>query len=177
MLNDDDFISPHRMVQRAGDFFELREEFRKQALASLRRREGLPDSERCLGAFYQREDGAFYREPPGRETVLNTTLYPNGKGGFSQWAVGTRKGLSIGEAEKNWGQSVQFDILEAAEDGSKLQDELLDLNRDAGKFAIAACVSHGEASEQAPGFEIYGTSDEEVDSRLQEYLKRGLKDV
>ncbi len=175
MFNEDD-LQPQRAVQRVGDWFGLRDEFRKQALISLRRREGLPTPERCLGAFYQREDGAFYREPPGRETVLDTTLYPNGKGGFSQWAVGTRKGLSREEAEKNWSRS-SFDILEVAEDGRKLQDELLDLNRDAGTYAIAERVSHGEKSEQAPGFDLDGTSDEEIDARFQEYLKRGLKDV
>jgi hypothetical protein len=60
-----------------------------------------------------------------------------------------------------------------AEDGRLLADEMLDLNRDAGTYEIAERVSHGPAGEQAPGLELAGTSDEEVDARLQEYLKRG----
>ena len=159
------------MFQRVGDFFEKREEYRKQALASLRRREGLPTSEHLRGAFYQRADG-FYREPPGKEVFLDMTLYPNGNGGFTQWATGTRKGASREEASRHWGGS-SFEILDVAEDGRLLADEMLDLNRDAGTYEIAERVSHGPAGEQAPGLELAGTSDEEVDARLQEYLKRG----
>ena len=81
----------------------------------------------------------------------------------------------IEEAEKNWsvGGEGLFDILEVSEDGKHIGNELLDLNRDAGTFEIAERVSHGPAGEQAPGLEMYGTSDEEADRALQEYLKRG----
>ncbi len=174
MFNDDDeLLHPQRSVQRVGDYFELREEFRKEALKNLRIREGLPASERLVGAFYQREDG-FYREPPGKEVFLDTVIYPNGNEGFSQWAIGTRKGLSLDEATRNWasGHSA-FEILDVAEDGRRLSDELNDLDRDSSTFAMAETVSHGVESEQAPGFEITGTSDEEIDQRLQEFLKRG----
>jgi hypothetical protein len=166
-------LSPQRQVQRVGDYWELREEFRKQALVSLRRREGLPTSEHLRGAFYQRADG-FYRDPPGREVFLDTTLYPNGQGGFSQWSTGTRKGETREDAEKNWaaGRSA-FEILDVAEDGRKLTEELLDLNRDAATYARAERVSHGAEGEQAPDLVLDGTTDEEVDARLQEYLKRG----
>ena len=101
-------------------------------------------------------------------------MYPNGNGGFSQWATGTRKGPSLDEATRNWASGCSaFEILEVAEDGRKLQDELNDLDRDSTAFEIASQVSHGVQSEQAPGFDLSGTSDEEVDARLQEYLKRG----
>jgi hypothetical protein len=163
---------PIEQFQRYGSFWELREEFRKNALASLRKREGLPTSEHLKGAFYQRTDG-FYRTPPGKEVFLDTTMYPNGNDGFTASAMGTRKGEDRIEAEKNWGRTVPFEVLEVSEDGRKLTDELNDLNRDATAFQIAEKVSHGSASEQAPGLELSGTSDEEVDSALQEYLKRG----
>jgi hypothetical protein len=163
---------PTNFFQRIGSFFEQRAEFRKQALASLRKREGLPTSEHLRGAFYQRVDG-FYREPPGREVFLDTTLYPNGKGGFTQWAKGTRKGASREEASQNWGRS-SFEILEVAEDGRKrkLADELRDLDRDATAMEMAERISHGEVGEQAPDLVLDGTSDEEIDQKLQEYIKR-----
>jgi hypothetical protein len=163
---------PFEQYQRMGSFWELREEYRKAALESLRRREGLPTSERLLGAFYQRADG-FYREPPGKEVSLDTTMYPNGNGGFVAWATGTRKGISHEDADQNWGRTNWFEILDVAEDGRRLTDELRDLDRDARGMEVSERVSHGTASEQAPDLLIEGTSDEEVDARLQEYLKRG----
>jgi hypothetical protein len=174
MFNDDELLRPQQF-QRVGDFFEKREEYRKEALKNLRIREGLPTSERLAGAFYQREDG-FYRTPPGKEVFLDTTMYPNGNDGFSEWAMGTRKGPSLDEATRNWasGHSA-FEILETSEDGKSLQDELNDLDRDAHGMEIAQQVSHGMKSEQAPEFNLAGTSDEEVDARLQEYLRRGLR--
>lgn len=164
---------PFEQFQRIENFWEKREEYRKNALASLRKREGLPTSEHLRGAFYQRADG-FYRNPPGKEVFLDTTMYPNGNDGFTAWAVGTRKGEDRIEAEKNWGRSDSaFHILDIAEDGRKLTDELNDLNRDAATYAQSERVSHGSAGEQAPELELSGTSDEEVDTKLQEYLKRG----
>jgi hypothetical protein len=168
---DDDLFQPQRSVQRVGDFWGLREEFRKQALASLRRREGLPTSERLVGAFYQRADG-FYREPPGKEVSLDTTMYSNGNGGFSNWAMGTRKGLSREEAEDNWGRINQFEVLEVAEDGRRIESELFDLVRDVEAFEKAEKVSHGAQSEQAPDLALSNLSDEEVNRKLQEYLKK-----
>jgi hypothetical protein len=164
---------PINLFQRLGDWYEQRAEYRKQALKNLRKREGLPTSERLVGAFYQRADG-FYREPPGKEVFLDTTMYPNGNGGFTQWAMGTRKGSPREEAEKNWGGHAEFEILDVAEDGRSIGNELVDLNRDAATMERAERVSHGDAGEQAPGFEIAGTSDEEIDEKLQEFLKRGL---
>ena len=100
-------------------------------------------------------------------------MYPNGSGGFTQWATGTRKGVSREEADQNWGRSGSFEILEVAEDGTKLQNELVDLDRDAANYERGAQVSHGAESEQAPELELGGLSDNEIDQKLQEYLKRG----
>lgn len=160
------------MFQRLGDFWEKREEYRKQALALLRKREGLPASEHLRGAFYQRADG-FYREPPGKEVFLDTTMYSNGQGGFVQWAQGTRKGEAREDASQYWGRSASFEILDIAEDGRRLEDELADLSRDASGMEMAERVSHGAAGEQAPELLLDGTSDEEIDQKLQEFLKRG----
>jgi hypothetical protein len=177
MFEDDSIfssLSPQRVVQRVGDWFGQRAEYRKQALAILRRRENLPTSVRLKGDFYQREDGEFYNEPPGKQVWLDTTLYPNGKGGYSVWATGTRKGTDIAEADQHWNRDDnQFEILSVAEDGRKLSDELRDLSRDAAGFEVASKVSHGQTGEQAPDLVLDGTSDEEVDARLQEYLRRG----
>lgn len=168
-------MPPTNLFQRIENFWEKREEYRKQALASLRRREGLPTSERLVGAFYQRADG-FYREPPGKEVFLDTTMYPNENGGYIQWAKGTRKGLSREEADKNWGRSGGLEILEVSEDGkSKLSDELRDLDRDAAGMEVAGQVSHGDRGEQAPELRIENTNDDqEIDEVLQKFLKRGL---
>jgi hypothetical protein len=166
--------SDHNFFQRIGDFFELRQEYRKQALASLRRRENLSTSEHVKGQFYQREDGAFYTEPPGRQVWLDTTLYANGAGGFSSQATGSRKQEKRELADAQWNSpSPEFEILEVAEDGRRLADEMLDLNRDSETYERAERVSHGAASEQAPDLVLDGTGDEEVDARLQEFLKRG----
>jgi len=164
---------PFEMFQRFGDWFEQRAEYRKQALASLRKREGLPASKRIVGAFYQRKDRAFYPEPPGREVFLDTAMYPNGRGGYSSFALGTRKGMSREEAEQHWGRPSDFEILDVASDGRKLEDELRDLDRDAAGMELGSRVSHGRESEQAPGLALANLSDEEVEQRLQEYMKRG----
>jgi hypothetical protein len=116
---------------------------------------------------------ATYHSPSG-EQVKKVLFAGTGKDGKpGSFATGTRKGEARELADASWNSPVEFEILETAEDGKKLVDELLDLNRDAGTFEIAERVSHGSVGEQAPGFELDGTSDEEVDARLQEYLKRG----
>jgi hypothetical protein len=164
---------PFEMFQRLESWWEQREEFRKASLAALRKREGLPTSEHLRGTYYQRTDG-FYLEPPGREVTLDTTMYPNGNGGFTQWATGTRKGQSREEADQHWGRSAPFEILEVSEDGRKLVDELRDLSRDSASMELAERVQHeGQAGEQAPGLVLSDTSDEEIDEKLQQYLKRG----
>ena len=44
MFNDDELLHPQRSVQRINNYFELSEEYRKEALKNLRIREGLPTS-------------------------------------------------------------------------------------------------------------------------------------
>ena len=177
--NNDPFgISPQRMVQRVGDWFEQRKAFRLAALIALRKREGLPQpvDERGdpLETRMDNLGNATYHDASGAKVdrVLFAGTGKDGKPG--SFAVGARKGGARELADASWNRSDnEFEILEVAEDGRKLQDELEDLNRDAKTFHIAERVSHGAESEQAPGFELAGTSDEEVDRKLQEYLKRG----
>ncbi len=177
MFDRDSLFNPARAVQRVGDWFEQRKQFRAEALASLRRRESLPTSERVKGDFYQREDGQFYRNPPGRQVWLDTTLYPNGRGGWSQWATGSRKQSDLASVSAHW-ESIdgigEFQVMNVAEDGRPLAAELVDLHRDAATYELAECVSHGAASEQAPELSLADCSDDEVDAKLQEYLKRGV---
>ena len=187
MFEDNDIFNPTRQVQRVGDWFEQRKAYRLAALLALRKREGLPipvdENNVPLETRFDDLGNAHYYDAQGNKVtkVLFAGAGKDGKpGGF---AVGTRKGADLNEAEKNWGSPAtagiaaqllpSFQILEVSEDGRKLEDELADLNRDAKTFQIAERVSHGSASEQAPDFELDGTSDEEVDGALQVYLKRG----
>ena len=164
--------------QRIGDWFEQRKQFRAAALTALRKREGLPqpvDQDGTeLETRFDDDGNAHYFNPAGQQ--VNRVLFANaGKDGKpGAFAIGAKKQEPRELAEQNWHRTDnEFEILDVAEDGRKLMDELLDLNRDSATYAQAGRVSHGEAGEQAPGFEIVGTSDEEVDRRLQEYLKRG----
>ena len=170
---------PTNLFQRVGDFFEQRKQFRAAALTALRKREGLPEpiDEHGVPLETRFDDvgNATYHNAAGEK--VDRVLFAGGRidGKPGAFATGTRKGPSIEEAEKNWsvGGEGLFDIFEVSEDSKSIKDELRDLNRDAGNFEIAERVSHGDASEQAPGFELYGTSDEEADRALQAYLKRG----
>lgn len=196
MFNEED-LQPQRVVHRVGDWFEQRKSFRLAALLALRKREGLPSPVDAGGnALETRMDdsgNATYHDASGARVsrVLFAGTGKDGKPG--SFATGTRQQPSETFIDEEgiprivptagvlaaWSDPSEagFDILEVAEDGRKLQDELLDLNRDAGTYAIAERVSHGEKSEQAPGFDLDGTSDEEIEARFLEYLKRGLKDV
>ena len=178
MFDDKDFLSPQRQGQRVGDIFELRREYRQQALTALRRREGLPLPVDARGnPLETRLDDAgqaHYFNAMGEKVdrVLWAGTGKDGKPGGL--AVGKRKGMNEAEADRHWGEDeAPFEILEVSEDGRKLADELVDLNRDSKTYERAERVSHGAESEQAPGFDLPGTSDEEVDAGLQDYLKRG----
>lgn len=176
MFEDD--IQPQRQVQRVGDFFDLRREYRLAALISLRKREGLPQPVDEQGNLLEtRMDdfgNAVYYSPSG-EQVKKVLFAGTGKDGKpGSFAIGTRKGEARELADASWNRSdAEFDILEVAEDGRSIHDELRDLDRDSKGMEIAERVNHGAEGEQAPGFELDGTSDEEVDAKLQEYLKRG----
>ena len=166
------------LFQRVGDFFEQRKSFRAQALKNLRKREGLPspvdDQGNELETRFDDQGQVHYYNASGQkqDRVLFAGAGKDGKPGA--FAVGQRRGDPLDEATRNWASgNSAFEILDVAEDGRKIEDELKDLDRDSSTFALAETVSHGAESEQAPGFEIAGTSDEEVDLKLQEFLKRG----
>ncbi len=166
------------LFQRVGSFFELRREYRAQALKNLRKREGLPSPVDENGSPLEtRMDdygNATYHNAAGEKVdrVLFAGAGKRGKPG--SFAVGQRRGDPLDEATRNWasGHSA-FEILDVAEDGRRLSDERNDLDRDSSTFEIAERVSHGSASEQAPDLHLANTSDEEVDEALQKFLKRG----
>jgi hypothetical protein len=143
---------PIEQFQRYGSLWELREEYRAQALVALRKREGIPTPELIDGKMQ-------YRQPDGT---------------YSTMAVGARKGQPRELADAHWNSpDPEFEILDVTEDGRRLADELLDLDRDAAGMELGGRVSHGRESEPAPDLVLTDTSDEEVDAKLQEYLKRG----
>ena len=185
-------LAPQRMVRCIGNFFEQRKAYRLANLLSLRKREGLPGPVDDQGNPLETRmddsgDAAYYNAAGEKVTrVLFAGAGRDGKPG--SFATGTRKQSSeividehgiarqvpTSSVSAAWasGHSA-FEILEVAEDGRKLQDELADLDRDAQGMSVAEKVSHGREGEQAPELVLNGTSDEEVDQRLQEYLKRG----
>ena len=184
MFDDNDLspfspgLAPQRQVQRVKDFFELRKEYRLAALVALRKREGLPspvdEHGSPLETRFDDLGGAYYVSPDGTrvERVLFAGTGRDGKPG--SFATGTRKGPSRQEADADWDSPYSgFKILEVAEDGRKLEAELDDLIRDAEGLKRAERVSHGVEGEQAPGLELNGVSDEDVDNGIQGYLKRG----
>jgi hypothetical protein len=179
MFNDDDF-QPQSQVQRVGDWFEQRKAYRAAALTALRKREGLPgpvdETGTPLETRFDDLGNAHYYDAQGNKVtkVLFAGAGKDGKpGGF---AIGKRKGADLDTASTSWDNpNILFQILEVSEDGKHIEDELLDLHRDAGTYEIAERVSHGAESQMAPDFQLDGTSDEEVDAKLQDYLKRGPK--
>ena len=175
---EDSIFNPARAVQRIGDYFEQRKAFRLAALVALRKREGLPSPVDADGAPLEtRMDNsgnvAYYN--PAGERVTQVMFSGAGRDGKpGAFAVGQRKGAPLDDATRNWAEGRSaFEILDVAEDGRKLEDELRDLDRDAGAVEAAGKVSHGAEGEQAPGLVLDGMTDAEVDARLQEYLKRG----
>jgi hypothetical protein len=172
---------PANYFQRVGDFFEQRREYRAQALKALRKREGLPSPVDEHGAELETRfddfGNAHYYNADGTraERVLFAGTGKDGKpGGF---AIGTRKGEARELADAHWNSSDPgFEILDVAEDGRKLSEELLDLHRDAATYERADKVSYGDAGEQAPGLVVRdGAGDDEVDEVLQEFLKKGVQ--
>jgi len=168
------------MFQRVTDWYEQRKQFRAAALTALRKREGLPspvDSDgNELETRYDDQGQVHYYNAQGKrvDQVLFQGTGRDGKPGA--FAVGTRKGEAHELADARWNSpDPGFEILEVAEDGRKLEDELRDLDRDATGMEIAERVSHGQAGEQAPGLVVRdGAGDDEIDEVLQKFLKRGL---
>ena len=175
---EDSIFNPARAVQRVGDYFEQRKAFRLAALVALRKREGLPGPVDADGSPLETRlddsGNAAYYNSAGEKVSRVMFAGAGRKGKPGSFAVGQRKGAPLDDAAQNWvsGRSV-FEILDVAEDGRKLTDELVDLHRDAATYERAERVSHGAEGEQAPDLVLDGTTDEEVDARLQEYLKRG----
>lgn len=175
---EDSIFNPARAVQRVGDWFEMRKAYRLANLLSLRKREGLPgpvdqDGSPLETRLDDSGNAAYYNS--AGEKVSRVMFSGAGRDGkLGSFAVGQRKGARLEDATQNWaaGHSA-FEILDVAEDGRKLEDELRDLDRDAGAVEAAGRVSHGAEGEQAPDLVLDGVGDEEVDQRLQEYLKRG----
>ena len=176
---EDSIFSPARAVQRVGDWFEMRKAYRLANLLSLRKREGLPGPVDADGSPLETRlddsGNAAYYNLAG-EKVSRVMFAGAGRNGKpSSFAVGQRKGAPLEDATRNWASvHSAFEVLDIAEDGRKLADELADLHRDAATYERAERVSHGAEGEQAPGLVLGGVGDEEVDQRLQEYLKRGL---
>lgn len=164
------------LFQRLGDYFEQRREFRAAALTALRKREGLPSpvdrDGNLLETRFDDQGAAHYYNGAGKrvDEVLWQGAGKDGKPGA--FAIGRRKGEARELADASWGQESEFEILEVAEDGRRLTDELRDLDRDATGMEVAQRVSHGEAGEQAPGLVLNDLSDAEIDNRLREYLKQ-----
>ena len=167
------------MFQRIENFWEQRKQFRAAALTALRKREGLPSpidrDNNPLETRFDDQGNAHYYNQAGKrvDEVLWAGAGRDGKPGA--FAVGTRKGEAHELADARWNSpDPGFEILEVAEDGRKLEDELRDLDRDATGMAVAERVSYGLAGEQAPELELGGLSDHEIDEKLQAFLKRGL---
>ena len=191
MFEDNDILQPQRQVQRVGDWFEQRKQFRAQALTALRKREGLPgpvdETGTPLETRFDDLGNVHYYDAQGNkvEHVLFAGAGKDGKpGGF---AIGKRKQESetlidehgverkvpTSNTASGWGRVTEFEIMEVAEDGTLLKDELRDLARDATGMQMAEKVSHGTQSQMVPDLALSSLSDEEVDASLQEYLKRG----
>lgn len=186
-------LSSGNQYQRQQDWFEQRKEFRAAALTALRKREGLPlpvdEHGAELETRFDDQGNAHYYNAAGQRVERVMWQGVEKHRGF---AVGKKKGEERGLADTGWtdlselaaAKTVEatmraakgiapFEILELAEDGRKLEDELRDLDRDAAGMEMAERVSHGATGEQAPGFRIDNTSGEEVERRLQEYIKQG----
>ena len=137
----------------AGDFFGLRQQYRHEALVALRKREGIPAPELVDGRWmYRGADGKFHCQ-----------------------ATGCRKGPSVEQVDEFWGSDPldAFTVLPVSESGTPIEKEAADLAKFANEYKIADKVSHGDASEPNPGFDLDGLDDAVVDAAIQEYVKRG----
>lgn len=171
------------MLQRFGDWWEQRREYRATALKALRKREGIPSpvdrDGSDLETRYDDRGAAHYYNAEGKrvDQVFFQGAGKDGKPGA--FAVGQRKGEARELADARWnspdgGGFEILEVAEVAEDGRRLEDELRDLDRDATGMEIALRVDHGAEGEQAPDLVLDGTSDDEIDEVLQKFLKRGL---
>jgi hypothetical protein len=156
------------LFQRMESWWEQRAEYRKQALINLRKREGLPTPELIDGKMqYLQPDGSYSTMAVGTRKQESETVIDE---------KGIPRTVPTAAVSAAWDQGSGFEILEVAEDGRKLADELRDLSRDAVGMEMVERVSHGAEGEQAPGLIVENADDDqEIDRVLQEYLKRGQK--
>jgi hypothetical protein len=132
----------------AGDFFGLRQDYRKRNLERVRREFGLPVPEIVEGR-------AIYRDADGNE-------HP--------WHQSQRREPSVEEIEEFWGGSPAITPLTVAEDGVPISAEGRDLERDLGNLLRSETVTHGV--EANPEFRVSDPLNEQaVDRELQEYIK------
>lgn len=144
--------------ENGGEFHELRQEFRKLSLDALRKREGI--------------------EPP--IYIDGRWMYRDADGNPTPWATGKVKQPSLREMDAFWDGLSEgvflannFKVLEVANDGVPLSNEVRDLERDANKFFIAERVSHGEESSANPDFSLDSLDDDTVDAALQTFIRKG----
>ena len=137
-------------VQRYGDWWEQRKEYRQQALVDLRKREGIPAPELIDGKW-------MYRDSEGEP-------YP--------WAVGKQTLPSAEEMDQFWDgvDARTFEIREVASDGRPISDEIRDLERDAQLIRDTQSVSFGDSSEPNPDFRLDSLDDASVDSAIQKMV-------
>ncbi len=152
------------LFQRMENWWEQRAEYRKQALINLRKREGLPVPETIDGKMqYRQPDGSYSTMATGTRRQESETVIDE---------KGIPRTVPTPGVAAAWERGGGFEILEVAEDGRRLEDELRDLDRDATGMEVASRVDHGAAGEQAPELVLDGTSDDEIDEVLQKFLKR-----
>jgi len=165
-------------VQRvdAADFIGLRQEYRARALINLRRREGLscPIDEDGHPVTFRYDSGGrcHYYTSDGVE-VMNA-FFPGEDGKSHSMATGTRKLPDASTMDEFWGSSnAPFEMLDVAEDGAPLSQEVHDLARDAKLVHNAEHVSFGGKEVPYPDFNVFDPNDEAgVDHAVQEYIKR-----
>ena len=132
----------------AGDFFGLRQEYRKRNLERVRREFGLLVPEIVEGR-------AIYRDAEGNE-------HP--------WHQSQRIGPDAEYSDQFWGKDVVLRPRTISDDGVAIENELRDLERDIDGLVRSETVTHGV--EANPEFRLSDPFDEQaVDRELQEYIK------
>ena len=146
-------IGPVQRVD-AGDFFGLRKEYRRCALRTLRQREG-------------------YRAPV---FVNGRWMFLGDDRKYHCQAVGHRKQPSVELVDDFWGgRNAPFETLNYV-GGVPLDQEVKDLERDAKNFQRSENVSFGGKEVPCPDLKIENPGDDsEVDTAIQEYIKRHAK--
>ena len=152
MFEDNDIFNPTRQVQRQGDWFEQRKQYRAQALVALRKREGLPSPVDADGVFletrFDDQGNARYYDAAGNvvKHVLFAGAGKDGKpGGF---AIGKRKGAGIDEASASWyDNGAAFEELEVVKLGRPFDDLSPDASAGGVGFDILEVSEDGKKIE------------------------------